>query len=156
MQPFIRLGLLVSIVLTTIMVDHYPLVEFLCESACSKIKMFIMILIICMYKSYSFALTPPLRHQHPWCFHYMWYSIIMWPSYCFRIQAQTRSADEPMTTFAYCNDCGNRWKVYIFNAQIQVPTAWALFYYCLLSSCSFADWQNIICLAQWFSIILFG
>ena len=27
------------------------------------------------------------------------------------LQAQTRSADEPMTTFAYCNECGNRWKV---------------------------------------------
>jgi len=29
------------------------------------------------------------------------------------LQAQTRSADEPMTTFAYCNDCGYRWKVHI-------------------------------------------
>ena len=26
-------------------------------------------------------------------------------------QAQTRSADEPMTTFALCLECGNRWKV---------------------------------------------
>ena len=26
-------------------------------------------------------------------------------------QAQTRSADEPMMTFVYCNECGNRWKV---------------------------------------------
>jgi DNA-directed RNA polymerase subunit M/transcription elongation factor TFIIS len=25
-------------------------------------------------------------------------------------QMQTRSADEPMTTFAHCKDCGNRWK----------------------------------------------
>ncbi|XP_066272388.1 transcription elongation factor A protein 1-like isoform X2 [Branchiostoma lanceolatum] len=25
-------------------------------------------------------------------------------------QVQTRSADEPMTTFCYCNECGNRWK----------------------------------------------
>eukprot|EP00039_Didymoeca_costata_P013538 m.207745 g.207745 ORF g.207745 m.207745 type:complete len:127 (+) comp15806_c0_seq1:162-542(+) len=25
-------------------------------------------------------------------------------------QAQTRSADEPMTTFCVCNHCGNRWK----------------------------------------------
>ncbi|PRD36644.1 UNVERIFIED_CONTAM: Transcription elongation factor A protein 2 [Trichonephila clavipes] len=24
---------------------------------------------------------------------------------------QTRSADEPMTTFVYCNECGNRWKI---------------------------------------------
>ncbi|KAL5456961.1 hypothetical protein EMCRGX_G034190 [Ephydatia muelleri] len=29
---------------------------------------------------------------------------------CSYTQAQTRSADEPMTTFAYCNDCGHRWK----------------------------------------------
>jgi transcription elongation factor S-II len=25
-------------------------------------------------------------------------------------QAQTRSADEPMTTFCTCMNCGNRWK----------------------------------------------
>lgn len=25
-------------------------------------------------------------------------------------QVQTRSADEPMTTFVYCQECGNRWK----------------------------------------------
>jgi len=25
-------------------------------------------------------------------------------------QMQTRSADEPMTTFVLCNECGNRWK----------------------------------------------
>merc|ERR1712013_392284 len=25
-------------------------------------------------------------------------------------QAQTRSADEPMTTFVLCNECGKRWK----------------------------------------------
>lgn len=24
---------------------------------------------------------------------------------------QTRSSDEPMTTFVVCNECGNRWKV---------------------------------------------
>lgn len=29
-------------------------------------------------------------------------------------QVQTRSADEPMTTFVLCNECGNRWKVCIF------------------------------------------
>ncbi|KAH7721974.1 transcription elongation factor S-II (TFIIS) [Aphelenchoides avenae] len=29
---------------------------------------------------------------------------------CTYTQVQTRSADEPMTTFVYCRDCGNRWK----------------------------------------------
>lgn len=31
-------------------------------------------------------------------------------SSCTYNQVQTRSADEPMTTFVYCNDCGHRWK----------------------------------------------
>ncbi|MGH0190217.1 UNVERIFIED_CONTAM: hypothetical protein FKN15_043766 [Acipenser sinensis] len=30
---------------------------------------------------------------------------------CTYTQVQTRSADEPMTTFVLCNECGNRWKV---------------------------------------------
>ncbi|KAL7676881.1 hypothetical protein ACOME3_003130 [Neoechinorhynchus agilis] len=30
---------------------------------------------------------------------------------CTYTQLQTRSADEPMTTFVYCNKCGNRWKM---------------------------------------------
>ncbi|NWT74553.1 TCEA3 protein, partial [Prunella himalayana] len=30
---------------------------------------------------------------------------------CCSTQVQTRSADEPMTTFVLCNECGNRWKV---------------------------------------------
>ncbi|XP_071333583.1 transcription elongation factor A protein 2 isoform X1 [Trachinotus anak] len=29
---------------------------------------------------------------------------------CTYTQVQTRSADEPMTTFVLCNSCGNRWK----------------------------------------------
>ena len=29
---------------------------------------------------------------------------------CTYFQMQTRSADEPMTTFIYCLNCGNRWK----------------------------------------------
>uniref|UniRef100_H3DMR5 Transcription elongation factor n=1 Tax=Tetraodon nigroviridis TaxID=99883 RepID=H3DMR5_TETNG len=30
---------------------------------------------------------------------------------CTYTQVQTRSADEPMTTFVFCNGCGNRWKI---------------------------------------------
>lgn len=30
---------------------------------------------------------------------------------CKYYQMQTRSADEPMTTFVTCVNCGNRWKV---------------------------------------------
>ncbi|KAB0361827.1 hypothetical protein FD754_005983 [Muntiacus muntjak] len=30
---------------------------------------------------------------------------------CTYNQVQTRSADEPMTTFVLCNECGNRWKL---------------------------------------------
>uniref|UniRef100_A0A3Q4M259 Transcription elongation factor A (SII), 3 n=1 Tax=Neolamprologus brichardi TaxID=32507 RepID=A0A3Q4M259_NEOBR len=33
---------------------------------------------------------------------------------CTYNQVQTRSADEPMTTFVLCNECGNRWKVRLF------------------------------------------
>ena len=29
---------------------------------------------------------------------------------CSHYQMQTRSADEPMTTFVTCMDCGNRWR----------------------------------------------
>ena len=29
---------------------------------------------------------------------------------CTYMQVQTRTADEPMTTFVTCIDCGNRWK----------------------------------------------
>ena len=29
---------------------------------------------------------------------------------CTYIEVQTRAADEPMTVFVYCVNCGNRWK----------------------------------------------
>lgn len=37
------------------------------------------------------------------------------------LQVQTRSADEPMTTFVLCNECGNRWKVCIFLPLHPLP-----------------------------------
>ncbi|KAL7053361.1 hypothetical protein AAHC03_027194 [Spirometra sp. Aus1] len=36
---------------------------------------------------------------------------------CTYNQVQTRSADEPMTTFVYCNNCGHRWKVGMLNSH---------------------------------------
>ena len=39
-------------------------------------------------------------------------------------QLQTRSADEPMTTFVLCLDCGNRWKVCTFNERRINLRAW--------------------------------
>ncbi|XP_047395833.1 transcription elongation factor A protein 2 isoform X2 [Sciurus carolinensis] len=34
---------------------------------------------------------------------------------CTYTQVQTRSSDEPMTTFVVCNECGNRWKVVLLS-----------------------------------------
>ncbi|KAJ6662098.1 hypothetical protein lerEdw1_012563 [Lerista edwardsae] len=41
---------------------------------------------------------------------------------CTYTQVQTRSADEPMTTFVMCNECGNRWKRFIHCSAIAAPT----------------------------------
>uniref|UniRef100_A0A8C4Q4R7 Transcription elongation factor n=1 Tax=Eptatretus burgeri TaxID=7764 RepID=A0A8C4Q4R7_EPTBU len=35
---------------------------------------------------------------------------------CSYTQVQTRSADEPMTTFVVCNECGNRWKTSLVSS----------------------------------------
>ncbi|XP_043334973.1 transcription elongation factor A protein 2 isoform X2 [Cervus canadensis] len=36
---------------------------------------------------------------------------------CTYTQVQTRSSDEPMTTFVVCNECGNRWKVGVSSGR---------------------------------------
>uniref|UniRef100_A0A3B5AU19 Transcription elongation factor n=1 Tax=Stegastes partitus TaxID=144197 RepID=A0A3B5AU19_9TELE len=36
---------------------------------------------------------------------------------CTYNQVQTRSADEPMTTFVLCNECGNRWKLFCCTSE---------------------------------------
>ncbi|EPQ02127.1 Transcription elongation factor A protein 1, partial [Myotis brandtii] len=43
---------------------------------------------------------------------------------CTYTQVQTRSADEPMTTFVVCNECGNRWKanMQIVPSGVRLPT----------------------------------
>ncbi|CAM9656830.1 unnamed protein product [Lampetra planeri] len=46
---------------------------------------------------------------------------------CTYTQVQTRSADEPMTTFVFCNECGNRWKasfatVFIVATHTDIAT----------------------------------
>ncbi|KAF3698808.1 Transcription elongation factor A protein 1 Transcription elongation factor S-II protein 1 [Channa argus] len=40
---------------------------------------------------------------------------------CTYTQVQTRSADEPMTTFVFCNQCGNRWKAFV-HVLIMIKT----------------------------------
>ena len=42
---------------------------------------------------------------------------------CTYHQMQTRSADEPMTTFVLCNECGNRYVVFYFKVQL-VTVLW--------------------------------
>ena len=64
------------------------------------------------FRTHSCQPLPPFlkSYLHPCCLYdEMQYKPIMFHSYI--SQAQTRSADEPMTTFVYCNECGNRWKV---------------------------------------------
>lgn len=38
---------------------------------------------------------------------------------CAYTEAQTRSADEPMTLFVFCKNCGNRWKVKNFIREMD-------------------------------------
>ncbi|XP_007459369.1 PREDICTED: transcription elongation factor A protein 3 [Lipotes vexillifer] len=48
---------------------------------------------------------------------------------CTYNQVQTRSADEPMTTFVLCNECGNRWKPGMLSlasfSTSETPTVFA-------------------------------
>ncbi|KAJ6652153.1 hypothetical protein lerEdw1_013155 [Lerista edwardsae] len=47
---------------------------------------------------------------------------------CTYTQVQTRSSDEPMTTFVVCNECGNRWKAWSLSTNAHVlqsqPSSW--------------------------------
>ena len=42
----------------------------------------------------------------------------------------TRSADEPMTTFVLCNECGYRWKVTVCDFFVFLPTTLIRHVYC--------------------------
>ena len=59
-----RLELLASIVLTTIMVDHYPLSEFLHAAKLNCFYHVLLVAALCYV-----ALASPPRHQHLRCFH---------------------------------------------------------------------------------------
>ncbi|XP_070620631.1 transcription elongation factor A protein 3 isoform X4 [Erythrolamprus reginae] len=43
---------------------------------------------------------------------------------CTYNQVQTRSADEPMTTFVLCNECGNRWKIPMLPIPEELKAAY--------------------------------
>ncbi|XP_016057508.1 PREDICTED: transcription elongation factor A protein 2 isoform X3 [Miniopterus natalensis] len=61
---------------------------------------------------------------------------------CTYTQVQTRSSDEPMTTFVVCNECGNRWKVVLLSLQ-----RWPVLAVALLTSCQQTQllWRPALC-----------
>lgn len=74
-----------------------------------------------------------VRFKRPlYCIEILWYLMGLsiferWFGWILKLftcqfQVQTRSADEPMTTFVFCNQCGNRWKV----SPRRFPTLWTL------------------------------
>ncbi|EHB17769.1 Transcription elongation factor A protein 2 [Heterocephalus glaber] len=46
-------------------------------------------------------------------------------SHPYTCKVQTRSSDEPMTTFVVCNECGNRWKASPWPPAFLVDTSFA-------------------------------
>lgn len=65
----------------------------------------------------------PAKHKSFWFF-------------CVIFQVQTRSADEPMTTFVFCNQCGNRWKVSLLTYKFYFLDAGLIM--------SMHDYRNLI------------
>lgn len=61
-------------------------------------------------------------------------------------QVQTRSADEPMTTFVFCNQCGNRWKVSLLTYKFYFLDAGLIM--------SMHDYRDLIQGGSWFSLLL--
>ena len=56
---------------------------------------------------------------------------------CKYYQMQTRSADEPMTTFVTCINCGNRWRVRQDKLGMQSDVIYSFLYLFLNFNCSF-------------------
>lgn len=85
------------------------------------------------------------------------YAILSWDMFPILPQVQTRSADEPMTTFVFCNECGNRWKVRFlllficcFHIHLFEASFWFILDFFFFLSCSSAEeGADVINAAKW-------
>lgn len=72
-------------------------------------------------------------------------------------KVQTRSADEPMTTFVVCNECGNRWKVRLFDCSVYLTADNQAL--CLISCFTINDsWVSVDCYfltQKWYCTLIF-